>query len=821
MMKKILPLTFILIGTALLITAVVFWIDSSTATEPQSFGQSLRDWITLIAGFGTSIKGWIDLFKKEDEKSTPTTQVDVKNGNQQIAMGENSRNIQTQTYIEKLTIARPATIKPHTLHQLPSAPADFIGREKELEQVLTNIKTHNGTVISGLIGLGGIGKTALGLVIAHKLAGKYPDAQVFLDLQGTTMPLTALDVMRYVIISLEPNINLGGVDEKSMASIYQSILHDKKIFLFFDNARSAEQITQLLPPESCALLVTSRWVFNVPGLQNCRVDVLADVDSKNFLLALCPRIGENASELAKACGYLPLALRIAGSFLCVNENWTVERYLGLMNNPEHRLTTIESSREQIDLGKEPSLISTFELTYQHLNENEQRFWKMLSIFQHPFNWQEAANLWEMDEDTTEKLLGLFYRYSFIEYSESTKTYRLHDFLVDYGIWRIEQAIVTSKKIGDSRDELKWTMLLALSSKNASNFRKAIDLYKRALTITLEITDRQAESTILNGLGVLYREIGEHNQSIESHEKALMIAKDIGNSRKELSALTGLGNEYHSLGKSQQSIEYILMASALAEQIGDRGIQAKLLNNLANSYEDFEPLRAIELFEKALIISQEVGDRLTEGNVLTNAGIVYRETGNIPKALEYQKRAQVIFQEIKDLDGEGAAFSNAGNCYLDLGQINDAIDCYMKLLAISQKTYYRNGEADALGNLGRAYSALGELDKAQEYLERQLRITQEIKDRMGEGNSLDEIGVLYISRNQPGDAINYSEQALAIFREINDKSGEAYALWNLGKAYKSKGDFVQAKFFGNQAYEIFQSISSHYIQDVKEWLSKLE
>jgi len=71
MMKKALPLTLVLIGIALLITAVVFWIDSNNSAQPQDFGQSLRDWITLIAGLGASIKGWIDLVKKETP-SQPT-----------------------------------------------------------------------------------------------------------------------------------------------------------------------------------------------------------------------------------------------------------------------------------------------------------------------------------------------------------------------------------------------------------------------------------------------------------------------------------------------------------------------------------------------------------------------------------------------------------------------------------------------------------------------------------------------------------------------------------------------------------------------------
>ena len=98
-MKKALPITLILIGTALLITAVVFWIDSSTSPEPQSFGKTLLDWVTLIAGLGASIKGWIDLFKKEKPTSL-TAKIDIKGSAPQVSIGDHARNVHAQTYIE-------------------------------------------------------------------------------------------------------------------------------------------------------------------------------------------------------------------------------------------------------------------------------------------------------------------------------------------------------------------------------------------------------------------------------------------------------------------------------------------------------------------------------------------------------------------------------------------------------------------------------------------------------------------------------------------------------------------------------------------------
>src|SRR5690606_30999595 len=100
----------------------------------------------------------------------------------------------------------------------------------------------------GLTGMGGIGKTALGLVVAHKIAENYPDAQIYVDLKGTTTPLSALEIARHVILSFEPTADLRALDENNFQAAYQSVLHGKKALLFFDNARSAEQIAPLRPP---------------------------------------------------------------------------------------------------------------------------------------------------------------------------------------------------------------------------------------------------------------------------------------------------------------------------------------------------------------------------------------------------------------------------------------------------------------------------------------------------------------------------------------------------------------------------------------------
>lgn len=138
-MRRVLPLFLILLGTALLITAVVFWVDSNTSAEPQSFGKILLDWVTLISGLGASIKGWIDLFKKE-KSAPPTVAFDIEDSNLQTSTGENARNIQAQVYIEK-------QIVQHTLESRKTSQKKKRETLETSDAVDDEQKSNNGSMI--------------------------------------------------------------------------------------------------------------------------------------------------------------------------------------------------------------------------------------------------------------------------------------------------------------------------------------------------------------------------------------------------------------------------------------------------------------------------------------------------------------------------------------------------------------------------------------------------------------------------------------------------------------------------------------------------
>ncbi len=65
------------------------------------------------------------------------------------------------------------------------------------------------------------------------------------------------------------------------------------------------------------------------------------------------------------------------------------------------------------------------------------------------------------------------------------------------------------------------------------------------------------------------------------------------------------------------------------------------------------------------------------------GIEYKDLGQVEKAIQYYEKALAIAQEIGDRRGEGNRMGNLGNAYSDLGQVEKAIQYYEKALAIAQ------------------------------------------------------------------------------------------------------------------------------------------
>ena len=192
------------------------------------------------------------------------------------------------------------------LHQLPSLPEHFTGREQEL-QILKQLGLAGGSgtiiTISNVQGMGGIGKTALAIVAGYALRERFPDAQFFLKLNTYSLDehMRSVEQVRDdVIRAFYPGAMLSN-DSTALWNLYRTALSNKRCLLILDDVRDDEQVAPLLPPPSCAAILTSRKSL-ASGLP-LRLDILSRAESIELLQLLCTRLTESeANDLADACG---------------------------------------------------------------------------------------------------------------------------------------------------------------------------------------------------------------------------------------------------------------------------------------------------------------------------------------------------------------------------------------------------------------------------------------------------------------------------------------------------------------------------------------
>ncbi|MCI0690833.1 alpha/beta fold hydrolase [candidate division KSB1 bacterium] len=703
------------------------------------------------------------------------------------------------------------------LHQLPTPPADFTGREAELNELMAKMET-GGVTISGLQGMGGIGKTVLALKLAEQLTPRYPDAQFFLDLKGASdKPLPPGAAMAHVIRAYHPTAKLPE-SETALKPLYQSVLHGQRALLFMDNARDVKQIEPLLPPATCLLLVTSRQHFTLPGLYAKDLNTLPPKEAGQLLLTIAPRIDAAAEAMAKLCGYLPHALRLAASALAEQIDLSPADYLARLENAQTRLDLVEAS---------------LSLSYDLLDAETQKWWRLLSVFPDTFDQAAGAAVWEMEVEPAQKTLSVLVKYSLVEWQPATRRYRLHDLA---RLFAAKWCTEAERAAGQQRHAEHYATALRSANKLYEQGGEAI---QRGLALfdlewgniqagqawAKQNADKNKQALELCNRypdwGYMIFALRQHNRErIDWLGVALKAARKLGRKRSEGGHLGNLGHAHVGLGELRRAIEFYEQALVIDREIGNRGGEGVTLGNLGEAYAGLgEPRRAIEFIEQALMIDREIGDRRGEGDDLGNLGDAYLNLGEPRRAIEFYEQYLKIAREIGDRRGEGAALNSFGDAYLNLGEPRRAIEFYEQALVIFREIGDRRNEGINLGNLGNAYLNLGEPRRAIEFYEQQLKIAREIGNRRGEGNALGNLGLAYADLGEPGRAIEFYEQALEIARETGARRGEGNALWNMSLAQDKLDERKQAIANAKAALKIFEQIEDPNAAKVRRQLDK--
>src|SRR5207302_1807761 len=143
-----------------------------------------------------------------------------------------------------------------------------------------------------------------------------------------------------------------------------------------DNAASEEQVRWLLPGSSaCLVLVTSRApLAGLPGTVPLQLDVMEPADAVALLAAIAsesPSSPEAAERVARQCGYLPLALSIAGVRMRTRPGRHVEDLAARLEDEQGRL-------RELQVG-DRAVRASFDVSYEQLSAQERKLFRRLRI----------------------------------------------------------------------------------------------------------------------------------------------------------------------------------------------------------------------------------------------------------------------------------------------------------------------------------------------------------------------------------------------------------------------------------------------------------
>ncbi len=340
-----------------------------------------------------------------------------------------ARHGTTHGTAQRDTVVRPA--------QLPAAVADFTGRTRLAAELLGHLTPVEGPAmaVAAVAGIGGVGKTTLAVHVAHAARHHFPAGQLYVDLQGAgrarsleVVPgafLRALGVQYETIPS--------GVHER--AALYRSTLASRRVLTLLDNARDASQVRPLLPgAEGCAALVTSRAHLALDGALVIDLDVMTPAESHTLFARIVgpERIADDhqaASAVVAACGYLPLAIRIAASRLATRRRWSVATLATKLTDERNRL-------DELRVG-DLAVTACFEVGYAQLDAAQARAFCLLGLPETPdISLPAAAALLDLPGQAAEGIIESLVDASLLE-ATTPDRYRFQDLVRLYARARAE------------------------------------------------------------------------------------------------------------------------------------------------------------------------------------------------------------------------------------------------------------------------------------------------------------------------------------------------------------------------------------------------
>jgi DNA-binding SARP family transcriptional activator/tetratricopeptide (TPR) repeat protein len=719
--------------------------------------------------------------------------------------------------------------------QLPAAMPGFVGRRAELS-VLDGLLADSGAPgIAVACGPPGAGKTSLAVHWAHRVRDRFPDGQLFVDMRGfhpgPRRPVA--EALALVLVAFGVEAGRIPVDADAQVALYRSLLAGRRVLLILDNVAEPGQVRPLVPGgPGCLVVATSRdrlsGLVARDGARRLTVDVLPPGDAVEVLarVAGASRVSadpDGARELARLCGHLPLALRIAGARLADRPHVGVRRQIAEL--AERGLAEL-----RVDGDDRATVRAAFDLSYLALSPGAGRLFRRLGLLPSPAGLAApaASALAGAPEQELEPLVDALARLHLVRVTEQGRLVG-HDLLLEY-----------AAQLAAEHDDPADRDVAA----------------RRLLHFYLDAADRA--SADLNGPprlglprdpvppGVPVVEFADHAQArqwLDAEWPNLVAAVQAAAAAGRHRLAWQLAHALHHVMRLQAppaqwgSIARIGLEAARrdGDPLGETVMRQSLglfrwrTGDVRGARADFEasatvaaaagwpvgesaahctigivlaqlgrPRAAIGRFEQALAIDRKIGDRRAEAGSLINLAAACEEVGDLAAAARHNEAAMPLLRDTGQHLGAAIAAENLAMIRRELGRLDDARAAAEESLRLGRAIGGGHEEVAALITLGRVQCDAGRYPAAEEALTAALQIAQRLSDSRLEVFACTAMAELDLRRGRTAGLAERLELALALAERTGNQRGRVDALLLLADLSAARRDFAAAHEHANCA-----------------------
>ncbi|MEU8152864.1 BTAD domain-containing putative transcriptional regulator [Micromonospora sp. NPDC048986] len=728
--------------------------------------------------------------------------------------------------------AQAARVSP--VDHLPRAVTDFVGRESVVLRLLAETRRVEQRVpaVHIIDGMAGSGKTALAVHLARRLADRYPDAALFIDLcgHGDKNRIEPAGALFTLLRQLGVPADRVPVEFDDRVELWRQELARRRAVVILDNAASSEQIMPLLPAEpTTVVVVTSRRRLSHPDAGPSRTLPVMNPQESVDLLRLSvggDRVEaepDAAVEVVRRCGYLPLAIRLAGARLAHRRGWRLADLVEQMAGDApvlHHLAQEEST-----------VTGAFAASYEPLPPSTQRVFRFLGLYPGSrFGAPAVAALTGLSIAEARAALDDLVDRNLVEDLDSTR-YRLHDLMRQYSIelglrtdssndrrlglgrlfdFTLEVVLKVADLLepGVIRSQVTHTPsgppeLVAAIGEPTADWLEA----ERPDLVTMVLSAR--ESGFHQHCWQLARALwrfcyirGYFEDIILTHRHGLEAAQAAGDPDALALMNNYLASAYVRTGNKQGALDHLTRSVELSRNSRDALNPARYRANLAAVY-----WWSGHLSESVKLGFECLRDYKVYGNVggsilLPNLGLALTALGRHEEALRIHRLHLTWARTNSDEFHTLNALSHIGAVRLRMGDLPQAIRILLASLALRDRTGHRYAEAEVRNDLGMAYRGLGRLVEAQQEHEVARKLAIGSGERHVEAAALNELGRTLLAQGRGGEAYEVHREALRLATRIAHPHEQGRALAGLAE-YFVRVDPVEARRHWERALAIFR------------------